>query len=184
MARDLGCPVRGNSIKSELIEMIEAKQRGVQPAPESLVAAAPVLVPSQAATDAVLTSVSTAQSASPAAPVPPVVPPTVQRVPEGVVDTGTGELVEASAIATAEEVLGAQVLSVRPTVETPATEPAVTQSAAVDVATCEFDGCTNGLAGENQSLVRLGQFKFKKSLCNSHFDVMKAEQLKSPRRSY
>lgn len=169
-ARDLGVtalpdgtPIRGNTVKSELIAAIEHAQAHPAPAP------APAPAPTH--------------PASAPAPPPARPAPTVQRVDEGLVDPATGELHDDPP--TAEQViattLGGQVLGQTPPPAAPAPAPAAsaaTQAVARRVAAkapepkvCQE--CGKDLASEDQNYVKLAWIKYRAHLCMNDYVARK-----------
>ena len=202
MARELGIetlpdgsPIKGNTLKGELVGAIEhhraqpqapavAEPAAVVPAPAPAVpvpgpgdGAVPTEVtpngPDMAAAHLLTGARAPRQAATsglrPVTRTPALtVTPGVKAVPEGLVDTATGELRDppdmAAAVATVEATLGGQVV--------PETRPEpVVVAAPVAVMTppvlCE--DCGTDLAGENSDQVKLAWIKFRKKLCEADY---------------
>lgn len=206
MARDLGvttlasgAPIRGNTLKAELIEAIEAHQAK---ASEGALATTPTPPGPSGATDTetdstVETPVQEAKGAS-----------DLLQTEQGLVDPATGEVhddgppavleaappTQEQAVKTAEDVLGATVVADEITAEVPketAAEAPVPAAAEAlrrvrDAAqpakkgkTCVFaDGgevCGKSLADEpNQDYVKLAWIRYRKDYCNDHYLAAKA----------
>jgi hypothetical protein len=100
-------------------------------------------------------------------------PARVKQVPEGLVNTETGEL-EATpeqAVETVKEVLGATVIS-EPT--PPAPTPPAAPPAVVEPLTCAE--CGKDLTDENPDIVKLSYIRFRKRLCETHYAEAKAKR--------
>jgi hypothetical protein len=192
-----GGPIKGNTLKAELIDALEAA--GAQEKPDAPTAAAPAPAAEPAGKSAA------SQSAQPA-PTPVGAPaqalnrvanarrtratgPTgalLKQEPEGLVNTKTGELVNdrqapptiEQAVVTVAETLGGQVIDEQPAPEPtiPDSPPSGPTGAAAPVAeegpVCEV--CGTKLADEpNQDAVKLAWIKYRKRLCAKDYQAKK-----------
>lgn len=203
MARAEGVEgIKTNTLKGELIAMIEAKRAekaaqeaaptqpaadqeatASQPESDALPASAteapveqaPAEVQAEATPDADSTTVQPA--AAPQEPAPDVAELVETEV--GKVNKATGEVVDLdTATQTAAEGLGAEVVSEEQVADeaqaTAPSAPATAPSPDGETGTCEEPGCGRDLADQNPSYVKLGRIKFRKQLCEEHFLAAKA----------
>lgn len=205
-ARDLaittlpdGTPIKGNTLKAELIAAIEAHQSGTAQAPAPAEPAAPPQAP------------RAPEPVKPAVSAAPQQPPAVEHVAEGLVDKETGELLETDdgppavledqgpelkdAVATVTQTLGGQVIAEEEDKEekkeqaTPAASEALarvvekraeeTATAAVEQAASKpagavCDDCGKPLTGENPDYVKLAWIKYRKKLCEKDYVARKS----------
>jgi hypothetical protein len=171
MARDKGItttvdgvPIKGNTLKSELIAALEAHANAPTPVPvaETPAPAGPIPAPEN--------------------PQPPTSEPVARKdergpgrnqvaTEAGTVDARTGEVVDdmEPAITVIEEQLGGVVLAQGP----PPTPPPGPTGAAAPVVEAVCEVCQKPLAGENQDKVKLAWIKYRKMLCNDDFAAKK-----------
>lgn len=190
-----GTPIRGNTVKSELIEAIEAartlKRNGDAPAaaetheaPAAQAQNAPTPAPApQPATAPASTGVQGGQS-SPEGE--------TELTEAGVVNIRSGEVVSSepediakAALRAVKEGLGGEVIHTTEPVEKtsesptpPAPAPAAPRPAQTAATkTCEWPttegGCDVDLSTQKTDYVRLSYIKARKYLCNEHFQLIK-----------
>jgi hypothetical protein len=172
-----GVPLKGNTLKNELIAALEANdaQRSASPAtgpaaapedpapeagqPEQLIGDKPTELPKEVA--------NTRRTR-------------VATVAEGTVNMDTGELVQPSiedAISTVKEVLGG-VVTKDPEPQAPEPEPEPTPPprpvVAPAIAKTECEVCGKDLTEQNPDTVKLSWIKFRKRLCEEDFQQYKA----------
>jgi hypothetical protein len=203
-ARDLGItttvegtPIKGNTLKAEMIAALEAHERAKN---------------SPTATEKPKASEKPKPSAGPTAtPAKPVGKPVanperathkdIKTVVEGTVDTTTGELLDgapsvrgmaeampdapstkvperADAVAVVEQVLGGEVVdetvdeqpsTATTEVTAPAAQPTSTEPTTAKV--CE--DCGKSLEGENPDFLKLGWIKYRKRICENDYQKRK-----------
>jgi hypothetical protein len=174
-----GTPIRGNTLKAELVAALEAHDATTtalvaeaaaptgpttpdtgDPAP------APANEPTKSYADAQLAKEPAALPTEPDAPQPGVI-----SVPEGQVNTTTGELIDTveKAVEMVQNVLGGVVIADKVTPVAPTPAPASATSVV-----CE--DCSKDLKGEDPDFVKLSWIKFRKRLCEEDFKKTKAAQ--------
>jgi hypothetical protein len=163
-----GVPLKGNTLKSELVAALEAQTDAPTPEPAAE-------TPTPARTPA------PTPDPEPAKPEPVAVaanPQRTQVTEAGPVDTATGELLQASAatpteaaIATVADTLGGVVIA-EPAPDVPT--PPVTGAPApvADGPACEI--CGKPLSEENPDLVKLAWIKYRKRLCGDDYAARKS----------
>lgn len=194
-----GTPIKGNSLKAELISAIEHhRSKPAGPALTEAVAAGPAVTVAQVA-DAVAevaAEIVTEPAPQPAPAKPPVpkqsTAPDIEKVVDGLlINTSTGEIVPdvppapsvEEAINTVTEVLGGQVVAETPTEpesapaqeKTPAAGEALarrTQAQPSNGSTCQE--CGTDLATEDRNFVKLAKIKYRLDLCAAHYAAEKA----------
>ncbi len=195
-----GAPLKGNTIKGELIAALEAADAkgtataapspaparpaaatgpGPEPAKAAPVAPAAQGKESDAPQVALARHVANQQrvkapAPAPApAPDPAPVPAPAQKAPIDVshLQVLPDEPDEQQAIETAQEVLGAQVVAQSAPEPKPEPKPDPDPAPAQPSAACEE--CGKDLAGENPDFVKLSWIKYRKKLCAEHYQAMK-----------
>jgi hypothetical protein len=170
-----GTPIRSNTNKGELIAALEAHFASDSETTTVPVTAAPETTPDPkpAPSKARVDEAAEALKRMTHGPDPIANPARVKQVPEGLVNTETGEL-EATpeqAVETVKEVLGATVIS-EPT--PPAPTPPAAPPAVVEPLTCAE--CGKDLTDENPDIVKLSYIRFRKRLCETHYAEAKAKR--------
>lgn len=183
-----GAPIRGNTLKAELIAALEAADvtqpdppaAPQQPTPEPAASTPAASEPAAATPDPPAEpsrSVTRRKSApKDAKPVPASNEKHVEGV--GTVDTSTGEISEhESATAVAEQVLGAKVIeeiaapaeaaTVRQEAPEPQPQAEPAKAGAPEGEVCE--DCGKSLAEENPDFVKLSYIKYRKRLCENDY---------------
>ena len=165
---------KSNTLKSELLALVRAGRDGLAAVPETPESDAPVASEEVAPVVATETPTERVVAAEePSTSVEEAPAPTVDTE-VGTVDTTTGEVVAPTpeptheeAVATVEQVLGAEV------VETVTSEPAqpetptVPAPSAAPSETCEE--CGTDLSTQNPDFVKLAFIKYRAKLCDTHY---------------
>jgi hypothetical protein len=174
-----GSPIRGNTLKSELIAAVEAhRQKAAPPAPE-VKTAEPAPAPDK---PSVFEPEQQQREAAPAKPATDAPAAALTRArgktvntEAGEVDTSTGEVVtKDEAIATVEKTLGGQVVAEIDTTPEPAPEKKAAPKAAAPTGGTVCDECGKDITGEPPTVAKLSRIKFKKTLCEADYAKRKA----------
>jgi hypothetical protein len=167
-----GTPIKGNTLKSELIAALEARAQKPAPAPETTEAGQPTTDPSPEPppTQPVEPTEPAALPTEPDAPAQPKLANAKRVQVDGIgqVDTKTGEVSLEEAVQTVKDELDGQVIEEQVT-PTPAPAPVAQPAPApqVDAGTCE--DCGKSLAGEPTDFVKLSWIKYRRRLCKDDY---------------
>lgn len=182
-----GSPIRGNTLKAELIATLEAHRAATAAAAAE---ATPTAGTEETTPDTQPQTSAATPDKEPAAlpterdaPQAPSLESSLKKTEQGIVDTATGELVDrfagldemATAVDLISAALGGEVVDEAPAPEPepPATPPAP-PSAGTGVPSGDCEDCGKSLAQEKPDFVKLAYIKYRKKLCEDDYQRRKS----------